>query len=118
MKKSLIVAALALGLSACAAAPTQHPSIVIGAQVGVEEGIALNPYETDGTWKIPDEIKPGEYRVESTAPIAWYQFCTDVFCTPKSIIPGSNMMVPAGGGYVVVPADAAAINMRGIRLHP
>lgn len=80
----------------------------------------VNPYNSTGTWLVPDEIAPGTYRVgllpgESSG---YGAVCGDYECDPfgePGMISNDNYNGP---GVMVVPPSAVSVELRNVALTP
>lgn len=135
VKIAAVVAAAAgaLALTACdpTTTGTQLPTAVrTPAYVPVEATrtivpvapVKADPYSSNGEWLVPSDIAPGQYKATATGSSGYVEVCADLGC--KIDMDGSdhtgmiaNYSV-SGQAYVVVPAYAAKVKLRGIVLTP
>lgn len=80
-----------------------------------------DPYNTDGTWLVPSDIAPGNYRVlvddSAFAGMGYVEVCGDAACeigTPGFL---SNE-VYQGPGVLSVPPNAFSVELNNVALVP
>lgn len=85
-----------------------------------------DPYSNDGTWLIPEEILPGDYKVtpdtSSWRNSGYWELCADLAC--EIDMDGSDYTgmiqngAVTGQGYVTIPEYAVAITLDNVTLTP
>lgn len=84
------------------------------------EDVPVNPYSSNGQWLVPDEIRPGNYRVslQPGKSTGYGAVCGDFECNPfgePGMLSNDNY---SGPGVMVVPQSAVMVELRGIALTP
>ncbi|MGW5514643.1 hypothetical protein [Nocardia africana] len=83
----------------------------------------VDPYSTNGTWLVPSEIAPGNYRViPKNSRGGYWETCADAGCDidfdgsdHTGLIDNDNV---DGPGVVNIPTWAYSIKLRNVRLAP
>ena len=124
MKKIIVTtAAAAVVLTGCAPTTSGRSISAAGASRSASptlEAEPVNPYSSTGQWLVPDEIRPGTYRV-SLSPgksQGYGAVCGDYECNPfgePGMIANDNYYGP---GVMVVPQLAVMVELRNIILTP
>lgn len=79
-----------------------------------------DPYSSTGTWLVPDEIKPGTYRVNLNPgeDSGYGAVCGDYECNPfgePGMLSNDNYYGP---GVMVIPPSAVSVELKRINLTP
>jgi hypothetical protein len=116
--------ALGAGLIGCSSdsepAPTKTPDL--GSYFSEPEQQPVDPYASNGTWKIPEQIAPGRYHAtpnnDPVVTMRWFQLCADPYC--DQVMSETTEYVQAGGTYVLIPDDGTVkgIKNMGVKLEP
>jgi hypothetical protein len=114
------LAAAVLGLGACGGneAPALESPFIPSASVE----LPIDPYSSSGSWKIPEQVQPGRYRVTANSDpvvsLRWYTLCRDPFC--EDTISETTSYASEGGDYVTIPSDGSVrgIKNNGVKLGP
>jgi len=120
MKTIPLLAALAVSLTGCGVATVPgSPLVPAPIEVPIEVGLADDPMSTNGTWMVPSEIPPGNYRtqMQSGESVGYSEVCADIACeigTPGFI---SNDLYD-GPGMLSIPETAVAVKIKNIVLTP
>lgn len=78
----------------------------------------LDPLTTDGTWLVPGDIAPGNYRVQVVSNFGGYsEVCGDLACEIGTRGFLGNELYN-GPGVLVIPPDAVAVKIARITLTP
>ena len=112
------VAAATLLLGACSSGGDEPTPAVPGSNT--QPAALADPYTSNGTWAVPDQIAPGRYRVTpNTDPVVtmrWYQLCADPYCEKN--LPETTRYASAGGDFLLIPNDGSVRGMKnnGVKL--
>ena len=118
--------ATAVTLAACSPISTVGNPRVPGSSQTAKSATAtytptsVDPYSSTGTWLVPDEIKPGTYRV-SLNPGASHGYgavCGDYECDPfgePGMLSNDNYKGP---GIMVIPQSAVSVELKNITITP
>ena len=115
VRSSLVLAAAAIALTAACSSPDEQP-IQNGSpfQPSTSYEQVTDPYSSSGTWAIPEQIKPGRYKVTANSDpvtsLRWYTLCADKYC--ERSLSETTRYASEGGDYVVIPDDGS---VRGIK---
>lgn len=109
------------GTTGPATGPAPYSSIAAGpvdaAQVPPPPPPLPDPYTHNGVWLVPQDIKPGQYRVTPTKKYGgYYAVCSEVGCTLGSGI-SDSAYVPEPA-LVDIPANAVAFKISDVTLTP
>ena len=82
------------------------------------ESNPVDPYKSSGTWLVPEEIAPGNYRVILSSPrrSGYTAVCADFACRPGPGMIGND--IHDGPGVLVVPPEAVAVELSNVELTP
>ena len=82
------------------------------------EANPVDPYKSTGTWLVPEEIAPGNYRVSlsSSRRSGYTAVCADLACRPGPGMIGND--IHDGPGVLVVPPEAVAVELSNVELTP
>lgn len=82
------------------------------------ESNPVDPYRSTGTWLVPEEISPGNYRVNlsSSRRSGYTAVCADLACRPGPGMIGND--IHDGPGVLVVPPEAVAVELSNVELTP
>ncbi len=89
-------------------------------QMPMKRAHPADPMSSDGMWKVPEQIAPGDYQIAFRDPSvgsAYYELCADIACKIGAGMLG-NDFVAAAPDYVSIPVGAQYIRMRNIVLTP
>lgn len=73
-----------------------------------------DPYSSTGTWLVPAEIAPGNYRVTLQGKTGYWATCRDYACAVGDGMIDNDFM--RGPGLLSIGADAVAVQLRGVTL--
>lgn len=127
----LSAAAAIVGITACGSTvdhPDALPSPPPGASSSTDSWVqgqidnaSKDPLQTDGTWVVPTQIKPGTYMAvqDPDANAHYWEVCRSLDCgnfNMDNVI--SNGNVEGAQDYIVVPPEAKAVALDGVNLVP
>lgn len=120
MKTILTAALVAVSLTGCGVATVPGIAARGGPLAPAPKTQApSDPMSTNGTWMVPSEIPPGNYRTQmhSGETVGYSEVCADIACkigTPGFI---SNDLYD-GPGILSIPETAVAVKIKNIVLTP
>lgn len=125
MRKSLTLAAVAAGVLALGACDTAD-NVTFEREVpySMPGSIpdAVDPYNSNGIWTVPQDVVPGRYRVtENTEPVTslrWMQLCADPYCEQPTGGSTEDMAYGHENRFIVIPDDGSvqAYRNNGVKL--
>ena len=113
----IVLVGVALATSACFPS-TGGKSQGLAPNTRVQQTMeSVDPLSTDGTWLVPEEIKPGTYRTSLTESLGYAELCADATCKIGTSGFIENYVFD-GPGVLVIPSNAVTVKLNGIALTP
>ncbi|MBF6277007.1 hypothetical protein [Nocardia nova] len=76
-----------------------------------------DPLSTNGRWRVPEDIRPGDYTVTPTDGTGYWKLCRSIRCEIGTDGFIENDLVD-GPNFVTIPTDARYIQIRDLVLAP